>query len=524
MTGARVGNWYLDREVGRTAGGAGYVARQYGDPDHKAAVTVLDDPRTADPAFLARFPADMLGLHRLDHPNVVRFYEAGVHAGRAWYAAEWVDAPDAATLLEGGRRPWREAFAVAVQAARALKHGHLRGTLHRDLRPAHFLIAPDGALKLAAFGLAKVVPPETSDAGRVLGPAAYLPPEAAGGKPLTRRSDFYSLGGVLYTLVTGRPPFAAATLVELTHKVCYALPERPALLVPDLPAEFDELIRGLLDKNPARRPASAAALLADLDRVRGKLDRKGFKLVVPADPGDKPADAVAEEAEGVSPDGRPGGRPQRLRVALFAGLFLLAGAGLAVPFLWPKPDADALFAAAQPLLNSDDPADWDRAWDESLEPLARHFPDRYADEVTAAKARIQDRRELRRALAVGAKADPRTDAERGYLRGLRLAQAGDPDAARTAWHAVETAFAGVESEKRWVDLSRDGLASLDKPDAKHTKPPPDRRPFRAALDHARELAKAGKTAEATAAFAALEELFQGDAEARAAIRDAMAGK
>ena len=79
-----------------------------------------------------------------------------------------------------------------------------------------------------------------------------MPPETASGKPLTRRSDLYSLGGVLYTLVTGRPPFAAGSVVELMHKQCYTLPERPAMLVPDLPPELDEFICTLLDKNPAR--------------------------------------------------------------------------------------------------------------------------------------------------------------------------------------------------------------------------------------------------------------------------------
>ena len=173
-------------------------------------------------------------------------------------------------------------LSVAVQAARALKHAHNRNVLHRDLKPAHLMLTPDGTLKVLGFGLAKAIPRR-----RPLQPPRSVQPRTSLPKPptassLTRRSDFYSLGGVLYTLVTGRPPFAATSLVELMHKQCYTLPERPAMLVPDLPPELDDFICGLLDKNPGRRPATAAAVLEELERIRGKLERKGERLDWPA--------------------------------------------------------------------------------------------------------------------------------------------------------------------------------------------------------------------------------------------------
>jgi hypothetical protein len=198
-------------------------------------------------------------------------------------------------------------------------------------------------------------------------------------------------------------------------------------------------------------------------------------------------------------------------------------AALVAGFAWPRKTADELWAAAAPLLESPDPADWDRAWDEYLEPLARKYPDRYAAGVAAARERIGDRRELRRAFAAGAKADARTDAERFYLRGLRLAQAGDAGAARRAWQELVTAFGPVESERRWVELARAGLAALDQP-GNRPRTPPDRGPFEAAVAHARSLAAGGKTDDAAAAFRALEDLFRDDPEALEAIRQARDGK
>ncbi len=517
MIGARVGNWYLEAEIGRGGRGVVYRARGY-DDGRTAAVKLLTDPACRDAAFLARFPADMLALQRLSHPNIARFYDSGTHAGTAYYAAEFVDGTDLARLLEGGRRAWKEGLAVAVQAARALKHAHQRGVLHRDLKPAHFVISANGTLKLLDCGVAKVLPPPpTTPPPARLGSEAYTPPEAAAGKPLTRRSDVYSLGGVLYTLLTGRPPFTAATAVELLHKQCYALPERPALVAPDLPAELDELVCDLLAKNPARRPASAAAVLEELDKVRGKLERKGDKVPwppeTPPDP-DAAADETAAPAEtGGGDDDGPEPRPLMRRPAVVVPLFVLAVVGLMTPLLWPGPSADELMDAARPLLASADPADWDRAWDAYLTRLADRYPDRYEDEVRAAKDRIRDHREVRRAVADGAKADYRSDAERFTARGLRLAQAGDADAARRVWRDVVRAFGGIESERRWVDLAAAGLAALD---AAPPKPPPPADPaaLRAAVDAAK------RQPDPAAALAALEDLYRDDPAALAAIREA----
>jgi hypothetical protein len=461
MIGARVGNWFVEAEIGRGPLGIVYRARGFEDPQRLAAVKVFTEAR--DPAAVQRLSAELLPLQRLDHANVVKVLDSGTHGGIAFVVSELIEGTDCARLLESGRRPWPEVLSVAVQAARALKHAHNRNVLHRDLKPGHFMLTADGTLKLLSFGVAKVFPPPPSHVPAI-GSSAYLPPEIASGKPFTRRGDLYALGGVLYTLVTGRPPFAAGSIVELMHKQCYTLPERPANLVPDLPPELDEFICALLDKNPTRRPGNAAAVIDELERLRGKLERKGEKLAWPAKLTPDTAEAPALPAAlGGLPDGtepEPVPRPLLKRPLVVIPLFLVAITALVLPFVWPSKSADELFEAAQPLLASENPDDWDVAFEKYLDPLARKYPDRYKEEIAAARVRIRDLRDLRRGVEEGGRPDVRTPAERAYHRGLRLARDGETTEARATWEALVAAFGSVENERRWVDLARAGLKLL----------------------------------------------------------------
>lgn len=521
MIGARIGNWYVESEIARGPQGAVFAARGYDDPSRRAAVKVLTESLARDAAFLQRFPGEMLALQRLDHPNIARYFDSGIHSGHAYVASELVEGRDGASMLEAGRLHWREVLGIAVQAARALKHGHNRNLLHRDLKPANFMVAADGTVKLLAFGFAKIAASPLA-ASPSIGTAAYYPPESASGKALTRRSDFYSLGGVIYTLLTGRPPFAANTVVELMHKQCYALPERPGMLVPDLPAEVDEFVCLLLSKEPTRRPATAQALLDDLERIRGKLERKGEALEWPAKLKPDTAEMAALPASlggfGPEPDQPPPPRPLLRRPWLVVPLFAAVVAVLVLAFSWPRTSADELWAAAQPLVNSENPSDWDRAWDECLEPLSRKHPTRYVEEVASAKARIRDRRELLRAVAEGARPEVRSEAERAYLRGLRLAQAGDWPAARKTWQAAIAAFGAFDSESRWVALSRAGLLALDR------TPRPNLLHDRTAFDSALAMAKTRPASERDAIYDALRELMRDDATALEMIAAARSEK
>ena len=523
MTGARVGNWYLETEIGHGTLGVVYRARGYDDSERRAAVKVFTATGTQDPVFVQKFVAEMLPLQRLDHANIVKYYDSGIHCGLAFVACELVEGEDYAKLLTSGRRDWREVLGVAVQAARALKHAHNRNVLHRDLKPAHLMMAGDGTLKVLSFGLSRVVPAPPPAPVPAIGSAAYLPPETASGKPLTRRSDFYSLGGVLYTLVTGRPPFAASALVELMHKQCYTLPERPAMLVPDLPPELDEFICNLLDKNPGKRPATAAGLLDELERIRGKLERKGMKLEWPAKITPDTAEVAALPATlgglGDEAEAQPEPRPLLRRPYIVIPLFLVFLAAIILVFAWPTKSAEELYEQARPLLESENPDHWDLAIEQYLDPLSRKYPDRYVEEIAAARAKLKDRRELKRALAEGARIDLKlkSDAEWAYLRALRQAQAGDTEGARRTWNSIVVVFGPIASESHWVELSWLAIKALDRPENRNSHGPPDRTAFEAALTHARSLQAAGKAVEAATVYRALTDLYRDDPVASVAI-------
>ena len=470
MTGTRLGGWLLGDELGRGLLGTTFRATATADPSRTAAVKVLTHPAASTPEFLARFPGEMLPLKRLSHPNLATYYDFGVQANLAYYATEWVDGTDIGTLVKArksGDEPglgWKEVvLSVAAQAARALRHGHHRSILHRDLKPSNLILTADGTLKVTDFGVGKVLavspltlPPDP------FGSAGFLAPEHFTGKQLSRRSDLYALGGVLYLLLTGRPPYTAATTAEFLHKHCYVLPDRPIQFVPKLLPEFDDLVCALLSKDPGRRPASAVAVLDELNQIRGKTERKGERVTWPPEVGTETMPALADDAPGPA-DSDTWERPVPLlsRPSIVLPLFLAFAAVVLLLWFWPRPSAEELIAGARPLLKSDDPDDWDAAEDQYLTPLATRYPDQFADEVRAARVRVRDLKKLKRAVGDGKVVAFESDAERRYARGLALMQVGDTDAAKEEWRAVR-AFAGVESAARWVALAEVALAEIEK--------------------------------------------------------------
>jgi len=265
----RLGPWQIERRIG--AGGMGNVyLGVHAETGERAAVKVLPASMAREDGFEQRFSREIDALGKLSHRNIVRLYGNGVSDdGLLYYAMEFVDGVTLTAEIQARRRlPWREVVERSQQLAGALKAAHDAGVVHRDLKPGNLMVAADGQLKLTDFGVASVFAAERlTRTGGIVGTADYMSPEQARGQRSTPRSDLYALGAVIYTMLTGRPPFTGETTAELLRKQQYGQFDLPSRYAPDIPAGLEELVCQLLEKDPGRRPPDALVVLRRLEQV-----------------------------------------------------------------------------------------------------------------------------------------------------------------------------------------------------------------------------------------------------------------
>ena len=275
MSIEQLGPYKIGRKLGR--GGMGTVFEAVStETGETAAIKLLSASLTHDDGFRDRFKAEIETLRKLRHPNIVRLYGFGEQDDYLYYAMELVNGRSLEDELQAGRRfNWQEAVDYGIQTCRALKHAHDRGVIHRDMKPANLLLAPTGEVKLSDFGIAKLFGSTGMTAsGGVLGTAEFMAPEQADGRPVTHRCDLYSLGGVLYTLLAGRPPFRASNLLEMLQLQRYAEPDPVRRYAPEVPEELELIINQLLEKDPDRRVQTAMVLSRRLEAMRHGLSHR----------------------------------------------------------------------------------------------------------------------------------------------------------------------------------------------------------------------------------------------------------
>ncbi len=286
LVGRQLGSYEVRALLG--AGGMGEVYAAY-DPRLKRDVAIKVVPATlaAHPERLKRLEREARAAAALNHPNILAVYDIGMHEGVPFIVMERVPGETLADRVERGALPVSDALDVGIQIADALAAAHANGVVHRDLKPGNVMLTPEGRAKVLDFGLAKVLasdPPsarsETRESvatrpGQIFGTPAYMAPEQLLGRTSDHRADIYSLGVILYELVTGRRPFAsdallAAALRRLTQ---------PAPNVIDVdasvPVAVSDVIAKCLATDPADRPASAATLKSELERLRSGLTPSG---------------------------------------------------------------------------------------------------------------------------------------------------------------------------------------------------------------------------------------------------------
>jgi serine/threonine protein kinase len=257
-------------ELGRGGMGVVYRARQVSS-QRPVALKMIRDGALASPQQRARFQIEAEAAARMRHPNLVQIYEVGEHAGRPFFAMELVEGGSLDKHVGGRPQPAAQSADLVRTLALAVQHAHERKIVHRDLKPANILLPSPSLPKITDFGLAKRLDSDSTawtQDGAVLGTASYMAPEQAAGRvrDIGPAVDVYALGGILYELLTGRPPFLGDSWEQTVQQVLHDEPAPPARLRPDVPRDLETVCLKCLEKEPERRYVSAAELAQDLGR------------------------------------------------------------------------------------------------------------------------------------------------------------------------------------------------------------------------------------------------------------------
>jgi serine/threonine-protein kinase len=271
-TDTLIGRVFDKRYVIKRKLGSGGMADVYLAEDQelgrRVALKLLNDRHAADDQFVERFRREAQSAAGLNHPNIVSIFDRGRAEGTYYIAMEYLDGRTLKELLvRNGPTPIPIAIDYARQILGALSFAHRNGIIHRDIKPHNIVVGGDGRLKVTDFGIARSGASQMTEAGSIVGTAQYLSPEQARGAPVDPRSDLYSLGIVLYEMLTGNVPFTGDTPVEIAMKHLSQIPEPPSKQRPDVPHDLDAVVMRALAKEPDQRYGSTEEMDADLARV-----------------------------------------------------------------------------------------------------------------------------------------------------------------------------------------------------------------------------------------------------------------
>ena len=339
--GARVlaGRYRLEEVIGRGGMSTVYRGTDFA-LDRVVAVKVAMDPLLErDPVYAARFKREARAAAAIPNPGVVTVFDAGADGPTRYIVMEYVEGRDLAEVLrdEPAHRlePMRAAR-IAEQVADTLAAAHAAGIVHRDIKPGNIMITPQDGVKVLDFGIARLSDGVSlTQTASVLGTAPYMSPEQAMGQPADARSDIYSLGCVLYEMLTGKPPFLADVAAAVLHQHVRVAPKRPSALNPDVPPVLDALVLEMLAKSPDDRPQTAADVrdrLAALDKAtdptRPLPPAEPIPPVAVVPPPASRAEPIAPTRP-VPPPASPSGRGPGMWVALSLIALVLLGAAVA---------------------------------------------------------------------------------------------------------------------------------------------------------------------------------------------------
>jgi serine/threonine-protein kinase len=283
----RLGHYEIRSQIGAGGMGEVYLAEDI-RLRRKVAIKVLPESLAQDKARLRRFEQEAFAASALNHPNILTIYEFGQEGETHFLASEYIDGKTLRVRLQHAPSTLNEALDVAVHTAQALAAAHEAKIIHRDIKPENIIVRRDGYIKVLDFGLAKLAEPERSpesagseyptrallrtEAGAVMGTAPYMSPEQARGIPLDARTDLWSLGVVIYEMLTGRRPFSGETQTDVIVAVLSSEPFPISSYGRDIPAELEWIVSKLLSKNVAGRYQTATELLVDLEKIKKQIE------------------------------------------------------------------------------------------------------------------------------------------------------------------------------------------------------------------------------------------------------------
>ena len=319
----QLGRYLIQEEIGK--GGMGIVYRAYDpDIDRNLALKVLRPERAYEWEVTQRFLREAKAAGRLAHPNIVIIYDVGEDAGRAFIAMELLTGEPLNKLIREGKISFEDAIRYAIQIANALHYAHEEGVVHRDIKPSNIIVTGEKQVKITDFGIARVQDvslAEQTRTGQILGTPSYMAPEQVQGKKVDGRADLFSLGIILYEMISGKKPFEGDNIATLFHSILSTEPE-PITEIPEhIKQEVNNILFKVLEKKPENRYQTGKELASDLARI---LEKKEKTIHVESE----------KEAEAV--ESIPGKRKSRAKfipfvaglvVILIAAIFIFTGKG-----------------------------------------------------------------------------------------------------------------------------------------------------------------------------------------------------
>ena len=537
----RIGDYKIERQLGQGGMGTVYLGK-HEQTGQLVAIKVLPASLAREEGFVARFAREIEAMQRVTGENVVQMYDSGEWEGTYYYTMEFVDGETVTDrIMREKRMGWREVIEIATQICKALKAAHNTGIVHRDLKPSNLLLDKHGHCKLTDFGVAHIFAGDQLTAtGGVIGTVEYMSPEQAQGRRVDKRSDIYSLGAVMYVMLTGRPPFTGKSALDIAQKHKYGQFDSPRRIVPDLPHWLDEVVCKCLEKNPDNRYPDAYVLQLRLQEIPKKVELTQQSGTFEFDNVDGNDVTLAANGQNADPEAASVAMRELMKAHvekantqtpvervldstwfLVAALAAIIGGGV---YWWNQrlPTPETRFQQGQALMAKEPGPDWERAKRELFDPLVEQDAKKWGPMVEPYLDQIR-LYELRKSLlgrrGTWTTKDAQTDGERLLQKAVQLRSLGQDAEAKQVLLGLSRITDGDPEEVDLHALAVDLLAELnDKSIGAEAYSLVKRSLERAATWH-----QDGKTEQARALWQSVVDLYSSDPDAATFVEQAREG-